>query len=90
MAVAPVKILSVEVDEGSGVVRIVGENLTFTEGDVMMGGEPLEILSWADTEIIAAAEVLVEGVTLELLVYRQPGDYRLNVTALETLANSCS
>ena len=24
------------------------------------------------------------------LVYRQPGDYRLNVTALETLADSCS
>jgi len=24
------------------------------------------------------------------LVYRQPGDYRLNVTALETLADTCS
>jgi hypothetical protein len=24
------------------------------------------------------------------LVYRQPGDYRLNVTALETLADTCA
>jgi mono/diheme cytochrome c family protein len=29
-------------------------------------------------------------VTAKGLVYRQPGDYRLNVTALETLADTCS